>query len=485
MKLQIPQIPFKGEYFLFLLPLFFVFHGYVENHRLIQAQDAVTLFFFYCTVSIVLTSCLFFLFRSWRKASLFTFCLLLVHFFFGSFHDALKELLKDSLLTKYSVLLICIAIIVGSAFVYFRRTGRKFNKGVRYLNTLFVILILLDVVILLTAVSKEENDDGLPLQLSPCTTCATPDIYWIVADEYAGRQQLAEAFKFDNALFENNLRSRGFHLVNNSRSNYNFTPFSIASTLNFSYLPLKDTSSTVGDVPMVMEMVAKNVLTQFLGRQGYRVFNHSIFDLPGEPRQVSSSFLPNKTKYITAQTLISRLERDLFYHLITSLKINWIVRKGVYNNLENNHALYQNTLNTSALKTAPKFTYTHLSMPHPPYYYNEFGQPNSYDRLIEENAEKDYVSYLKYSNKKLLLLVDHILKNSTQPPIIILTSDHGLRSGAPEYHFMNLCAVYTPGKNYLPYYDGLSAVNLFRVLLREQFKQQLPLLEDRTYFLKD
>ncbi|HEY0058604.1 MAG TPA: hypothetical protein VGB56_05680, partial [Flavisolibacter sp.] len=166
MKLQIPQIPFKGEYFLFLLPLFFVFHGYVENHRLIQAQDAVTLFFFYCTVSIVLTSCLFFLFRSWRKASLFTFCLLLVHFFFGSFHDSLKELLKDSLLTKYSVLLLFIAIIVGSAFVYLRRTGRKFNKGVRYLNTLFVILILLDVVILLTAVSKEKNDDGLPLQLS-------------------------------------------------------------------------------------------------------------------------------------------------------------------------------------------------------------------------------------------------------------------------------------------------------------------------------
>jgi hypothetical protein len=48
---------------------------------------------------------------------------------------------------------------------------------------------------------------------------------------------------------------------------------------------------------------------------------------------------------------------------------------------------------------------------------------------------------------------------------------------------MNLCAVFLPGCNYSGFYDGLSPVNTFRVILNSQFGQQFSLLKDSSIFL--
>ncbi|HUQ96782.1 MAG TPA: sulfatase-like hydrolase/transferase [Chitinophagaceae bacterium] len=314
-------------------------------------------------------------------------------------------------------------------------------------------------------------------------------MYLIVADEYAGTEELNQVFHFDNSPFENDLEKRGFHIVKKPRSNYNFTPFSIASTLNFSYLPLKDTNHTAAELAKVMGLIAGNNITHFFYNQGYQVFNNSIFDLPREPKQVVSTFLPNKTKYITAQTLLSRLDRDLYYHLVTSLKWEWAIKRGLYANANSNKVLLAKTIATSKRRGKPKFSYTHLSMPHWPFYVNENGTPYPYQQLLDDGNKEHYISYLQYSNKVLLHLIDQILQNSKQPPIIVFISDHGFRlsgnGNERDYNFMNICAIYTPSKKYASYYDGLSLVNLFRVVLNTEFGQQLPLIKDATLFLKD
>jgi hypothetical protein len=259
----------------------------------------------------------------------------------------------------------------------------------------------------------------------------------------------------------------------------------MASTLDMEYLHLQNVQHTGGDVPAIMTKIGDNTLTHYLFGQGYTIVNNSVFDLPREPKRVASSFLPNKTKYITAQTLVSRLDRDLFYHLIASLKLQSIIKKGVYSNLENNRILYDRTIEASRSRGGPKFVYTHLSMPHPPFYFNSQGKPNTYEQLFDNSNKRMYLEYLKYSNGKLRMLVESILRNSAAPPVIFLVSDHGFREAAPAHQFVNFCAVYTGGKAVAPYYDGLSSVNLFRIFLREQFRQPLPLLKDSTVFLKD
>ena len=115
--------------------------------------------------------------------------------------------------------------------------------------------------------------------------------------------------------------------------------------------------------------------------------------------------------------------------------------------------------------------------------------------LLKTSARKkartwNYLSYLQYCNTKLIQLVDHILSNTSRPPVILLMSDHGFREFAHDsvnhkYHFMNLNAMYLPQKQYRNFYKGVSTVNLFRILLNAQFGQNLPLLKDSSSFLME
>ncbi len=145
----------------------------------------------------------------------------------------------------------------------------------------------------------------------------------------------------------------------------------------------------------------------------------------------------------------------------------------------------------SQKKHQSKFVYTHLMMPHYPYYYDSKGNPLPIEKLggLNRVNAKDYIEYLQYSNKRLLELTDHILTNSPSPPIIIILSDHGFRH--PEknvdmsYDFINLNAVYFPDKDYFGFYDSITNVNMFRIVLNKYFKQNLPLLKDSTISLRD
>ncbi|HET7897903.1 MAG TPA: sulfatase-like hydrolase/transferase [Flavisolibacter sp.] len=300
----------------------------------------------------------------------------------------------------------------------------------------------------MSEIFKHQEMTAMPPGMVACDSCAKPDIYLIVADEYAGNQELKELFGYDNSPFFNELKKRGFQVKENPRSNYNFTPFSVASILNFDYLPLKDPGHSAPETGMVTEMIKNSRLQQFLQASGYQVYNCSTFDLAGLPTESAEAFLPAKTKFITAQTFLSRLERDIFFNLITRFKIRWIIKKSMYHSRENNKVLYSRTMEAVGQNKHPKFVYTHLTLPHFPYFFDENGKPNDYDSLFEVYNRKQYLSYLKYGNKKYLSLIDFILKNNPDPPLIILMSDHGYRDyripGGAKYLFMNICAIYDP-----------------------------------------
>jgi len=51
--------------------------------------------------------------------------------------------------------------------------------------------------------------------------------------------------------------------------------------------------------------------------------------------------------------------------------------------------------------------------------------------------------------------------------------------------FLNLNAIFFPGRDYSGVYPGISNVNLFRLVLNKHFGQQLPLLKDSTIYLTD
>ena len=99
-----------------------------------------------------------------------------------------------------------------------------------------------------------------------------------------------------------------------------------------------------------------------------------------------------------------------------------------------------------------------------------------------------YLDYVQYTNTKIKELVNTISHNSNEQAVIIIMGDHGFRNDAqmPEHVFLqNQNAVYLPGKNYNLFYDSITGVNQFRVLINTLFKQNTPLLKDTSIFLKD
>ncbi len=491
---------FKLKYFLqtkpifvCLLPVFFVLHGFNENFDFIPVTGALLLVILYTGVSIILALLSWLIFRNFHKANLLAFFIMCFHFFFGSIHDSLKNIFPGMLITRYSFIIPVIFIVFILMIVLLKRTKKPLLKLTGYLNLLLLFLLLIDAGWLLSKIIFKKNQPFvLGRELIKCESCAKPDIYFILTDEYAGYNELKNVFHYDNSSFENDLRNRGFHIINNSFSNYNYTPFSLASILNMQYLTLKDTNRTGSELTYSYQQIKNNKFIQFFLAHGYKLYNYSFFDFEGQPAPIRETFLPAKTRLLTSQTFLSRLKRDLWFNTVTLLKSKKSIRIMTYDNQRNNKHLYQLTWNiVNQEKAQPKFVYTHLMMPHYPYYNDKNGNELPFERLVEGNQvhKDDYIGYLQYTNKKILELIDHVQKSSASPPVIILMGDHGFRHFTEpvekKYYFMNLLAVYFPDKNYSILTDSTSSVNSFREILNGQFSQKLPPLKDSTIYLRD
>ena len=226
---------FSFPHFLYLLPAFFVFHGYIENIEAMNPGEGLTLFGEYMLATVVISGLAFLVFRSQRKAALAAFCIMAFHFFFGAVHDGLKKILPGTFVVQYSFILPA-ALIIFILLIYFlRKTKRSFRTTIYYLNLLFLVLLLVEVSRLFFSSKNGANQNHL-VNTTACDTCKKPDIYFIIADEYADSSSLQEVFGYNNTAFQTDLRNRGFHLINKSISNYNFTTYSMASMLQMNYL---------------------------------------------------------------------------------------------------------------------------------------------------------------------------------------------------------------------------------------------------------
>ncbi|MBN8685716.1 MAG: sulfatase-like hydrolase/transferase [Chitinophagales bacterium] len=479
--------------FLLLLPVFFVLHGVTENYDYIPAADALLLTSTYITAAILIALAAWIIYRQWTKACLMATALMAFHFFFGSMHDAIRSLAPNSFFSKHLFVLPFFFVLLTVFFLYLKKRQKPLLTLSFFLNSVLLILLLVDTGWLLSRQwSKRTTVAELPPGFTPCSQCPRPDIYFVVLDEYAGNRELTDLFQFNNQPFLDSLGKRGFYTATRSHSNYNYTPFSVASMLNMDYLQLQNRNRAGEDLTYCYGKIRDNRLLQFLRHEGYRFYNYSVFDFEGQPARTRETFLPAKTRLITAQTFLSRFDKEIRFNLITRFKSAGNLKILTYANRQNNEHIYSLTASLAEKKTRePKFVYTHLMMPHYPYFYDSSGLERPFEKLVEGNQTdtKAYTAYLQYANKKILALVDILMRQSANPPVIFLVGDHGFRHftqpAESRYYFMNLSSVYLPGGNYGGFNDSLQGVNLLRVFLNNSFGQQLPLLPDSSIYLKD
>lgn len=485
---------FQKEYFVFLLPVFFVLHGYVSNFVSIPFLHIVFLAVKYAVVSVVLCLLLLLLFRNSRKAAVYGFFLLCFQFFFGAAHDQLKEWLPESFLAKYAFILPAALIVFTVLFFFVKRTKRSFNRLTNYANVLLLVLLLIDAAqVAMKAMQQRKTPVAFwPERFLPCDTCSNPDIYFILADGYPGNRELKDLMNFDNSAFEQQLRSRGFNVVSDAKSNYNSTAYSVSSTLSMQYLQgIGNRKSNLAGVNLAYERLNDNPLFGFLRSRNYEIENLSVFHVADQPPITERGFLVTGTNLITSHTFLSRLDRDIRFNLVSKYKIRSEMKRVTGQILDANNRVTEKVLELAKDTTSnrPRFIYAHLTMPHYPYYFDRNGKPYPVEMLTEENKyrRKEFTEYLQWSNGQYLKIVDGILASSKTPPVILLMGDHGFRHFKEpvdtSYYFMTLNSTYFPNKNYGSFYPGMSNVNQFRILLNTQFGQKLPLLKDSTSFL--
>jgi hypothetical protein len=431
-------------------------------------------------------------FRSVRKGSIFAFSIMFFHLYFGPVQDLLKSLFPSLFLSKYVFILPASLVSLIAFMIYLKKTKRSFNRFSLYLNVLFLLLILLEAPAFIRANNHQKQVTALS-GASICDSCEKPDIYLVIADEYADSSSLQQIFNFNNKEFQAGLRNRGFHFIENSKSNYNFTPFAMASLLQMDYVTgIEGHNQSMADKNRCYQLINKSPLWYFLQQHGYEIRNHSIFNIANIPTAAPQNYILIGKDMILLQTFLSRLDRDLRYHLAQRFKIQSEIDRVIYFINRCNKLLLGRLLDEPARAAKkPKFVYAHLTMPHYPYYYSKEGKLNKVEVLVEgqQVRREEYIGYLQYSNRIFLKAIDIILKNSKKPPVILFMGDHGFREfsgnfekNAP-YYYMNLNAVLIPGGNYSAFYNGMSGVNQFRALLNTVFKQRLPLLKDSTVLL--
>lgn len=473
--------------YIFLLPLFFVFHGFNTNFYFVSLPSALLLVGVYTLWSLAIAGLFYIFSRRWQHAAVMAIFVMSFNFFFGNIQDTIKENVSDGLFTKYSFLTISFLILLIALFFLLRK--KNLSKLTFYLNTVFIVLIAIEVFSLLSSVfSKNKIAAGpLPGFTKICDTCAKPDIYIVLLDGYAGSEQLKDLFQYDNSPFTDSLALRGFKTIKKSNSNYNSSPSSAASLLNMEYIDSNELNQMRKNGHRhAFAKINDNRLMSFLQANGYVVFNYSIFKVAGQSAPTGGSFVPANAKLVNGNTFIARLEKDVFLSLANHLHMNKYVKELLYAANRDNEKLYNLTMDNARMRlNKPKIIYTHLLMPHHPYYYDENGKARSFEEVntLPLNDRPAYLSYLRYSNKKMLQLVDHILANSPAPPVIALLSDHGFRyfdENYEKYAFSNLLSIHLPSGNYNQFKDSLTNVNFFSTFLNTTFQQHLPMQSDTS-----
>jgi len=138
-----------------------------------------------------------------------------------------------------------------------------------------------------------------------------------------------------------------------------------------------------------------------------------------------------------------------------------------------------------------------MILPHEPHVFDSGGNKvaqirYSLDTTVGKKAKREYIGQLKFTNTKILAMVDALL-SSKEPPMIIIQSDHGPDHSVEgswfniNEHFIkermgNLNVIYLPEEEYGLLYDTFSPVNTFRLFFKLYIDDTYTLLEDKSYF---
>jgi hypothetical protein len=484
----------KIPFFLPLLVVFFCLHGMAENYNFLHISDLLV-----AAVPVTIVMIFFYLFiyffnRDFILSSFISFYFSVWYLFFGAFQDSLKYVSFFSFMAKY-IFLVPFIFVTGFFFTKFiKRNKIKWSQYLYYLNLLLLIYISVDIV-QLCVIQLQQKDTKPSVQFDYNKVQNKPDVYFLLFDGYPGNKELKDSFGFDNTRFAEMLQAHEMKILPIS-SNYDITFYSMSSIFNMRYINDYNLTKEASDKDIGIRLgeIQKAAVFDIFEKMGYLLENNSVFDVKNLPSVSNGNkFLNGGGIFLTDKIFFNRVKKDLFMPFFSNYAKGFKLFEdlSVYKTRKDNENMEMSLFKSLETKESkPVFSYTHLLMPHDPYYFDSLG--NKIDFVKFNYAEKrnvsDFISYLKYTNKVIEKMITSIKKLKPNS-IIILMSDHGQRGLEQmeikgQLRLNNICNVYFPNGNYnTP--DTITNVNVFRYLFNNQYNQNFPFLKDSAFLPRE
>lgn len=456
-----------------------------------QVNPVLTLRVFLATVLFVLA--VFFgmqkLIKDNQKAGLFTSLLFLFFFTYGHAYTLLEgKALFGMLLGRHLVLAPVWAVLAAGVGYLILRTKAPLQPATRILNIIAVLLAALALVrigayFLTNTPERAEVQQELPVQTP---SAALPDVYYIILDAYSRPDMLEEYHNLDVTAFVQELESLGFVFPACTQSNYSITALSLASSLNMDYVEQiapQIVQQNINWGAFSDYIVHSEVRKQFEAL-GYRFVTFET-GIPWDEMPDADHYLV-RDQSILRQMLNFRqvTEFEVLYIRTTALRLMDELRSSagyalstVVQSPQEDHygriLFVLDELEKTAEIPGPKFVFLHLMAPHGPWVLGVDGE-----YFYTDNEMEGYDRSVIYLNERIPGILQSIIANSEQPPVIILQGDHGFLN---EERLAILNAFHLPGVSEEALYPQVSPVNTFRIIFNKYFGASYELLPDRSY----
>jgi hypothetical protein len=451
------------------------------------------------------------IFRQIDKAALIGTLILFLFFSYGHVYDLFRHSTALSSLGRHRILIPVYIVVLSLGIWGILSRVKKMKRFSEWLNIVGVLLFLFSTAQLGNFYISTSIAARREASVQNSSTLSTnrqdmPDVYFIVLDTYMRADALQQEMGFDNTAFINQLDKLGFYVARCSRPNYTSTKASIASTLNMNYLAALEAQYGVSvDDNGFWTLIKDSEVRRQLQGIGYKTVsfrseypwleltNADVF-LGLDRPSISSQYLyPFENMYIRTTAAVILVAADSKLNISPQLQADSSPQAPA--TVTDPFLRFHIDLELFTLAklseipaiAGPKFVYAHILIPHGPYVFgpngeirNDPGYTNN-DLSADTGSTYDRQGYLygvQYINSKIIPILQSIIAESKNPPIIILEGDHGYRDNNPG-HDTNLDAYYLP-HGYDNLYPSITPVNSFRIIFDQYFGASYPLLPDIT-----
>jgi hypothetical protein len=453
---------------------------------------------------------LYFIFRQIEKTAWIGFLILFLFFSYGHIYDFLRHSTVLSSLGRHRFLVPVYIVLLGLGIWGILSLAKKINRFSEWLNIVGGLLILFSSVqigyfFISTSIGARratvKNSSALV-----ANSRGMPDVYFIVLDTYMRADALQQEMGFDNSAFINQLGKLGFYVARCSRPNYTSTKASIVSTLNMNYLGALEKQYGVSvDDNGFWNLIKDSEVRRQLQGIGYQTISFrseypwleltdaDIFLGMDRPSIGSHYLYPFENMYLRTTAGVLLVAADSEFNITSLLTTDSGEQAPA--TVTDPYLRYHIDLELFTLEklseipaiVGPKFVYAHILIPHGPYVFgpngeirNDPGYTNN-DLSADTGTAYDQQGYLygvQYINTRIIPILQSIIAESKNPPLIILEGDHGYRDNNPGQN-TNLDAYYLPN-GYDNLYPSITPVNSFRIIFDQYFGASYPILPDIT-----